>query len=99
MAPIRTEISLVDEEFWAGQLAGPHRVRWLVHHSFSEKNGRTLPVYRVILDDIGPSHFKWQPYTQDVLDSLPAYCLRGQAIWSYCGPLICIFIIKHHLPN
>ncbi|KAL8120539.1 serine/threonine-protein phosphatase 7 long form homolog [Apium graveolens] len=99
MAPIRTEISLIDEDFWLGQLAGPHGMRWLVHHSFSEKNGRTLPVYRVILDDIGPSHFIWQPYSKSVLESLPSYCLRGQEIWRYCGPLICIFIVEPHQPN
>ncbi|KAL8148228.1 serine/threonine-protein phosphatase 7 long form homolog [Apium graveolens] len=99
IAPLRTNHSLVDDQFWAGQLAGPLGLRWLVRHSFSEKNGRTLPVYRVILDDIGPSHFIWNPYPVHVLDLLPAYCLIGQKIWRYCGPLICIFIVEPHQPN
>lgn len=56
-------------------------------------------MYQVIFDDIGPSHFIWQPYTEEVLDSLPVYCLRGREIWRYCGPLICIFIVEPHQPN
>ncbi|KAL8109589.1 hypothetical protein AgCh_025631 [Apium graveolens] len=63
-----------------------------------ENNGRTLPVYRVILDDIGSSHFIWNLYPIHVLDSLTAYCLSGRKIWHYCGPLICIFIVEPHQP-
>lgn len=29
--------------------------RWLVHHSFTEKNGRTVTVYRAILDELALS--------------------------------------------
>lgn len=73
--------------------------RWLVRHSFTEKNGRTLPVYRVILDELGPSQFVWDAYPVHVLDTLPTYCLSGRNIWLYRGPLICIFTVETHLPD
>lgn len=74
-------------------------MEWLVRHSFTEKNGRTVAVYRVVLDGLGPSHFIWEPYTRDAIDTLPAYCLSGRDIWRYRVPLICIFIVEPHLPD
>lgn len=72
---------------------------WLVHHSFTEKNGRTVSVYRAVLDELAPSHFIWEHYPSTVTDSLPAYCLTGRHIWRYRGPLRCIFIVEPHLTD
>lgn len=60
---------------------------------------RTVSVYRAILDDLTPSHFIWQPYTSDVIETLPEYCFIGQHIWRYRGPLICIFIVEPHMSD
>lgn len=70
--------------------------KWLVRHSFSE-NGRSVSVYRVALDELAPSQFIWQPYSTATVDALPTYCLTGQRIWRYNSPLICIFIVEHHM--
>ncbi|KAK1379329.1 hypothetical protein POM88_026073 [Heracleum sosnowskyi] len=94
IAPLRIDLPLVDEDFWAGDLAGPLGARWLVSHSFLEKTGRTLYVFRVVLDELGPSHFIWMPYLMDVIDSLSPYCLTGRHVWRYSGPMICIFIVE-----
>lgn len=73
--------------------------RWLDGHSFFEKAGRTLSVTRTILDELSPSQFIWQPYSTDILASLPPYCLTGQHIWRYRGPMICVFIVETHVPD
>ncbi|KAL8097254.1 hypothetical protein AgCh_030399 [Apium graveolens] len=52
-----------------------------------EMVGRTVSVYRIILDGLASSHFKWEPYS-DIIDDLPAYCLTGRHIWRYRGPLL-----------
>ena len=41
----------------------------------------------------------WEPYTQDIIQQLPAYCLQGRDIWRSIVPLICIHIIEMHYPN
>lgn len=74
-------------------------VRWLVRHAFSETTGRTVSLYRVALDELASSHFKWQPYKQEIIDALPAYCFNGQDIWRYRGPLVCIFIVEPHMAD
>ncbi|KAK1380508.1 hypothetical protein POM88_027252 [Heracleum sosnowskyi] len=71
--------------------------RWIVSHSFLEKTGRTLSVFRVVLDELAPSHFIWMPYSTDVIDTLPPYCLIGRHVWRYRGPMICIFIVEPHM--
>ena len=41
----------------------------------------------------------WEPYTEDVIQQLSAYCLQGRDIWRALVPLICIHIIEWHCPN
>ena len=41
----------------------------------------------------------WEPYTEDVIQQLPAYCLQGRDIWRSIVPLICIHIVEWHYPN
>lgn len=99
IAPLRTNHSLIDEAFWAAHPKGPLGLRWLVRHAFSETTGRTVSLYRVALDELASSHFKWQPYKQEIIDALPAYCFSGQDIWRYRGPLVCIFIVEPHMAD
>ncbi|KAK1370021.1 hypothetical protein POM88_036113 [Heracleum sosnowskyi] len=85
IAPIRTTQPLVDDQFWSGHLPGPLGplgVRWLVCHSFADKAGRTVPVTRTVIDHLTVSHFIWEPYSRDVLDGLPAYCLVADPLYS-----------------
>ncbi|KAK1398661.1 hypothetical protein POM88_008524 [Heracleum sosnowskyi] len=50
LAPIRTTQPLVHDHFWAGQLSGPLGVRWLVGHSFLEKE----PYPSDVIDSLHP---------------------------------------------
>ncbi|KAK1369701.1 hypothetical protein POM88_035793 [Heracleum sosnowskyi] len=104
LAPIRTSQPLVDDQFWVGPRATWSESlccvpRWLVGHSFADKAGRTVSVTRTVLDQLATSHFIWEPYSRDVIDGLPAYCLTNQHIWRYRGPMICVFIVEPHMPN
>uniref|UniRef100_A0A2N9ECY8 Aminotransferase-like plant mobile domain-containing protein n=1 Tax=Fagus sylvatica TaxID=28930 RepID=A0A2N9ECY8_FAGSY len=45
------------------------------------------------------THVIWEPYTDDVLSSLPEYCRIGQEVWRSVTPLICFQIVEWHLPN
>ncbi|CDP04906.1 unnamed protein product [Coffea canephora] len=40
-----------------------------------------VPAFRDQLTGLRPEEFIWQPYSEDVLASLPAYCTAGQDIW------------------
>ncbi|KAL8115534.1 hypothetical protein AgCh_022148 [Apium graveolens] len=75
LAPIPKDSPLRHSAIFDDQLAGPHGDRWLVSLSFKEMAGRTLSVYRTVLDGLAPSNFIWQPYSTDIIDSLPPYCL------------------------
>ena len=41
----------------------------------------------------------WEPYTEDVVQQLPAYYLNGRDIWRALVPLIYIHIVEWHYPN
>jgi len=41
----------------------------------------------------------WRPYTDDVIQTLPPYCLEGQDIWRSVCPLIHFQIVEHHYPD
>ena len=41
----------------------------------------------------------WEPYSNEIIELLPAYCLHGRDIWRSVVPLICIHIIEWHYPN
>ncbi|XP_074337378.1 serine/threonine-protein phosphatase 7 long form homolog [Apium graveolens] len=72
---------------------------YLHGHSYTSTGGRTLPVFRTLLDGLGPSQFVWQPYSLGIIFDLLAYCFIGEHVWCYCGPLICIFIVEFHCPD
>lgn len=41
----------------------------------------------------------WEPYSDDVIATLPDYYLKGKDIWRTVSPLICYSIVECHLPN
>lgn len=41
----------------------------------------------------------WQPYSEDVLASLPTYCTTGRDIWLSKTYLICWHIVEPHCPE
>uniref|UniRef100_A0A2N9GDJ3 Aminotransferase-like plant mobile domain-containing protein n=1 Tax=Fagus sylvatica TaxID=28930 RepID=A0A2N9GDJ3_FAGSY len=64
-------------------LGGPYGTRW--------RNAKDIK-------DVS-THVIWEPYTDDVLSSLPEYCRIGQEVWRSVTPLICFQIVEWHLPN
>jgi hypothetical protein len=41
----------------------------------------------------------WEPYTDDVLQTLPQYCFQGYHVWRAMVPLICFHIVEWHQPD
>ncbi|XP_075082074.1 uncharacterized protein LOC107783803 [Nicotiana tabacum] len=58
------------------------------HHNF--------PLCRDVLDLLEDAHFIWTSYIDEVISTLPAYCMFGRHIWRASIPLICLDIIEHH---
>lgn len=48
---------------------------------------------------LAPHQVIWQPYTQDVLNQLPQYCLAGQGIWKSVVPLFNFCFVEWHHPD
>jgi hypothetical protein len=44
------------------------------------------------------SQMIWEPYSEEVLNSLPTYCLAGRILWGAQVPLICFHVVEWHLP-
>ncbi|CDP17947.1 unnamed protein product [Coffea canephora] len=58
-----------------------------------------VPAFRDQLIGLRPEEFIWQPYLEDVLASLPAYCTAGQDIWRSVTYLICWDVVEPHLAH
>jgi hypothetical protein len=41
----------------------------------------------------------WQPYSDEILFSLPNYCIENRIVWLARVPLICFCIVEWHLPD
>lgn len=90
--------SLDSASIWGDRL-GPYGLRWCHHLRFSDSSSRGMATHRLTLDGLGPSHFIWQPYTPEILETLSSSCVDGDAIWCYKGPIICFHIVAPHVPN
>ena len=55
--------------------------------------------YRNELDVLGRDSVTWTPYTQDLLQELPAICTAVRYLWAARLPLLCRRITAHHLPD
>lgn len=73
--------------------------RW--HDAFHSPDLAThvVGVYRHALDIQRSNEFKWQPYSAELLESLPPYCRAGMDVWRASVPLICFAIVEMHQPE
>ncbi|KAH0638911.1 hypothetical protein KY285_035497 [Solanum tuberosum] len=52
----------------------PHAVRWFAHFSWTNTTKHVLRVFRDALDSMTEDQFIWEPYSVDLIESLPDYC-------------------------
>ncbi|OAY83913.1 Serine/threonine-protein phosphatase [Ananas comosus] len=41
----------------------------------------------------------WRPYTDAIIDALPAFCVQGSEVWRSRMTLICFYIFELHVPD
>ncbi|KAM3289894.1 hypothetical protein P3S67_018183 [Capsicum chacoense] len=80
-------------------LRGPHATRWFAHFSWTNTTKHVLKVYRNALDSIIEYQFIWEPYTDDLIDSLPDYCRAGRDMWRVRVSIFCWDVVEVHLPD
>uniref|UniRef100_A0A3Q7EF33 Aminotransferase-like plant mobile domain-containing protein n=1 Tax=Solanum lycopersicum TaxID=4081 RepID=A0A3Q7EF33_SOLLC len=59
---------------------GPHATRWFAHLSWTNTTKRVFKVYRDALDSMIEDQFIWEPYFDDLIESLSLYCHAGRDI-------------------
>uniref|UniRef100_A0A2N9GJU2 Aminotransferase-like plant mobile domain-containing protein n=1 Tax=Fagus sylvatica TaxID=28930 RepID=A0A2N9GJU2_FAGSY len=72
---------------------------WRNAKDIKDVSTHVLEQYRSDFSRQRPDQVIWEPYTDDVLSSLPEYCRIGQEVWRSVTPLICFQIVEWHLPN
>lgn len=50
------------------------------------------------MDVLAPAHFICEPYS-GIVDAFTEDCLDGRRVWPYRVPMICVHIVKTHLPD
>ncbi|XP_058200873.1 serine/threonine-protein phosphatase 7 long form homolog [Rhododendron vialii] len=55
--------------------------------------------YRFSLDVQRPDEVVWQPYTEDLIQSLPRFCSAGRGVWMASVPLIQFSHVEQHQPE
>uniref|UniRef100_A0A2N9FR38 Aminotransferase-like plant mobile domain-containing protein n=1 Tax=Fagus sylvatica TaxID=28930 RepID=A0A2N9FR38_FAGSY len=78
---------------------GPYGTRWRNAKDIKDVSTHVLEQYRSDFSRQRPDQVIWEPYTDEVLSSLPEYCRVGQEVWRSVTPLICFQIVEWHLPN
>ncbi|KAH0657091.1 hypothetical protein KY285_031973 [Solanum tuberosum] len=58
-----------------------------------------LKVYRDALDSMIEDQFIWEPYSDDLIKSLPLYCHAGRNIWRVRVPIFCWDVVEVHFPD
>ncbi|XP_015167276.1 serine/threonine-protein phosphatase 7 long form homolog [Solanum tuberosum] len=43
--------------------------------------------------------FIWEPYSDELIESLPDYCRIGRDIWRVRAPIFCWDVVEVHLPD
>ncbi|XP_027363238.1 serine/threonine-protein phosphatase 7 long form homolog [Abrus precatorius] len=76
----------------------PYGARWLVN-GVPRRGKKDVAFYRYKLDRLMRDDIVWQPYSQQLLSTLPPTCLEGMIIWRSVVPLICIQICEWHQPD
>ncbi|XP_071923196.1 serine/threonine-protein phosphatase 7 long form homolog [Coffea arabica] len=77
---------------------GPYGARWNVQFDPHRVARHVVSIFRDQLTGLRDLQFIWQPYSEDVLTSLPAYCTVGCDIWRSVTYLICWEVVEPHLP-
>ncbi|CAL1385177.1 unnamed protein product [Linum trigynum] len=78
---------------------GPLGSRWRSPVIRRDNPIRALFLYRDQIDQQTEDQMIWQPYTSELLATLPDICLRDQQVWRTVAPLICFDIIEWHHPE
>ncbi|XP_012848924.1 PREDICTED: serine/threonine-protein phosphatase 7 long form homolog isoform X1 [Erythranthe guttata] len=79
--------------------SAPYGSRWNVGFKLETVGTHVLVLYRDQLDNMKDDQFVWEPYPDEVLASLPEYCLSGGRIWQTVAPLICFDVVEFHHPD
>ncbi|KAH0689989.1 hypothetical protein KY289_017347 [Solanum tuberosum] len=77
----------------------PHTTRWFAHLSWTNTTKHMLKVYRDALDSMIEEQFIWEPYPDDLIESLPVYCHAGRNIWRIRVPIFCWNAVEVDLPD
>ncbi|KAH0672392.1 hypothetical protein KY290_026595 [Solanum tuberosum] len=85
--------------FHVGLPRGPHAARWFAHFSWTNTTKHVLRVFRDALDSMTEDQFIWEPYSADLIESLPDYCRIGRDIWRARVPIFCWDVVEVHLPD
>ncbi|KAK9269837.1 hypothetical protein L1049_025410 [Liquidambar formosana] len=78
---------------------GPHGCRWGVQFILENTPMHVVTVYRDQLDQLREIDYIWQPYSEEMIASLPKYCRDGMEIWRTRSPLICFEVVEWHFPE
>uniref|UniRef100_M1CP41 Serine/threonine-protein phosphatase 7 long form homolog n=1 Tax=Solanum tuberosum TaxID=4113 RepID=M1CP41_SOLTU len=85
--------------FPAGLPKGPHATRWFARFSWTDTTKHVLKVFRDALDSMTEDQFIWEPYSDELIESLPDYCRIGRDIWRVRAPIFCWDVVEVHLPD
>uniref|UniRef100_A0A3Q7F0A0 Aminotransferase-like plant mobile domain-containing protein n=1 Tax=Solanum lycopersicum TaxID=4081 RepID=A0A3Q7F0A0_SOLLC len=85
--------------FPVGLPRGPHAARWYAHFSWTDTTKHVLRVLRDALDSMTEDQFIWEPYSSDIIESLPEYCRVGRDIWRARVPIFCWDVVEVYLPD
>ncbi|KAK6803758.1 hypothetical protein RDI58_001542 [Solanum bulbocastanum] len=89
----------IENNFLAGLPWGPRATRWFAHFNWTDTTKHVLKVFRDALDSMTDDQFIWEPYSDDLIESLPDYCRIGRDIWHVRAPIFCWDVIEVHLPD
>ncbi|XP_071916738.1 serine/threonine-protein phosphatase 7 long form homolog isoform X2 [Coffea arabica] len=78
---------------------GPYGARWNVQFDVHRVARHVVSIFRDQLTGLRAREFIWQPYSDDILASLPPYCTAGRRIWTSVTYLICWEVVEPHLSN
>ncbi|KAM3359132.1 hypothetical protein P3S68_022065 [Capsicum galapagoense] len=78
---------------------GPYATRWFAHFTWTNTTKHVQKVYRDALDSMTEDQFIWEPYIDDLIESLPNYCRAGRDMWRVRVPIFCWDVVEVHLPN
>nr|XP_025888003.1 protein MAIN-LIKE 1-like [Solanum lycopersicum] len=88
--PMLEDITTVGSYSW-GSATLAYLYRFLCKASQSSQNeiAGFLPLLQFI----------WEPYSSDIIESLPEYCRVGRDIWRARVPIFCWDVVEVHLPD